>query len=288
MKCVFVVGCPRSGTTLLQAVLAAHPGIATVPETHFASKIRGRWAGLSTPFVWPRAARIQLQAHRRTTEWTGTSVVPWSFRPGPYHRAFAAAVTAFTARKGATVWLEKSPIHLRYIDELARHHPEARFVHIVRDGRAVTASLVDLALSEPEGWLRQLDRSWTTDYGSVPKTAIIDAAASRWNADVAISRRYLADPRHTIIQYDDLAAGTADENIAEVLRELGLPVLPLDHAHVVADVVGHRAQRSHMQEVLGSMRPPSLTKFHRVFDASEQQAVVQLLTAGGDARAALA
>ena len=32
---IFIVGCPRSGTTLLQSLLAAHPQIHSFPETHF-------------------------------------------------------------------------------------------------------------------------------------------------------------------------------------------------------------------------------------------------------------
>lgn len=33
-KQIFLVGCPRSGTTLSQSILAAHPQIASIPESH--------------------------------------------------------------------------------------------------------------------------------------------------------------------------------------------------------------------------------------------------------------
>ena len=53
MKQILVVGCPRSGTTLLQAVLSSHKEIASIPETHFFPSLCSKFGlvrilGLST------------------------------------------------------------------------------------------------------------------------------------------------------------------------------------------------------------------------------------------------
>ncbi len=58
---IFLVGCPRSGTTLLQALLASHPAIRSFPESHYLRHIVGAppsrcWDGAvySVPFCWRR------------------------------------------------------------------------------------------------------------------------------------------------------------------------------------------------------------------------------------------
>ena len=69
----FVVGCPRSGTTLLQAMLDGHPELAMPPESHFilplAKRFANRWfAGPATNEAFADA----LLARRRFDYWSMT------------------------------------------------------------------------------------------------------------------------------------------------------------------------------------------------------------------------
>ena len=60
---VFIVGCPRSGTTLLQRMVDAHSQIAIVPETHWIARWFEKRKGL-TPEGFVRAKLIPKSAHK--------------------------------------------------------------------------------------------------------------------------------------------------------------------------------------------------------------------------------
>ena len=120
---IFVIGSPRSGTTLLRLILDAHPRISCGEETHFLRDLEavvGRnWALVST-YELPR-------------EW-------WLERIRELYATFQAEVLA---RSGKARWAEKDPtytLHLRFVEEL---FPDAVYVHLLRDGHDVVASFRD-------------------------------------------------------------------------------------------------------------------------------------------------
>jgi len=120
---IFVIGSPRSGTTLLRLILDSHPRISCGEETHFLRELEaivGR--------DWPLVATYGL-----SREW-------WLERLRALYDAFQEAVLAGS---GKSRWAEKDPtytLHLRFIDEL---FPGALYVHMLRDGHDVVASFRD-------------------------------------------------------------------------------------------------------------------------------------------------
>ena len=127
----FIVGCGRSGTTLLSRLLQFHPDAAVLIEPY------ERWAAVDprtdvTHLFWQGEAQCFLEYEDCTDEM----------------RARFARLFRPPARPGG--WLiEKSPINamrLRYLDALA---PEAKFIHIIRDGDEVSRSIVEHAQSDP-------------------------------------------------------------------------------------------------------------------------------------------
>ena len=139
---LFVVGHPRSGTTLLATVLSRHSAIAGTPETHFFNEVQYACAPylrhgpaaavdrlLETPL---RSAAVQrddllarLAGYPRVT-------MPLLFR---------CWLEAFAARHGKPLVLEKTPYHIRHILEILGWYPTARIIWILRDGRACIASM---------------------------------------------------------------------------------------------------------------------------------------------------
>ena len=142
---LFIVGCSRSGTTLLQQMLNAHPRIAITPETHF------------MPFYWAKAGQYgdlgDEAAFRRLVEdivatgdlreW-GLSADEFRAAAWAGERTFAAVLGTildlFARVKNADIRGEKSPSHVLYVGEIKKVFPEACFVHMVRDPRAVVNS----------------------------------------------------------------------------------------------------------------------------------------------------
>lgn len=120
---IFVIGSPRSGTTLVRLILDAHPRISCGEETHFLRDLEaivGRNWGLVASYGLDRA-------------W-------WLARIRALYSDFQAEVLA---RSGKARWAEKDPtytLHLGFIEEL---FPSAVYVHLLRDGHDVVASFRD-------------------------------------------------------------------------------------------------------------------------------------------------
>jgi hypothetical protein len=202
MRKVFIVGCARSGTTWLQIILGGHPDVATVRETHLFDRYLG---SLYTHWI----------AEQSSTSKDGLRVL---LQPADFDaacRSFADVVfDRIQARNpDARILLEKTASHLRHWRMIKRLYPDALFLHIVRDPRAVVSSL--LAVSR-ESW---------GDGG--PRD--VNEAALFWRASVRIGRDELASLGDDCleIRYEDLAA-EPDGVLARVYTWLGVPIVPYE------------------------------------------------------------
>lgn len=289
-KRVFIVGCPRSGTTLLQAILGSHPSVYTLPETHYFRKLRGRLRRLgSLGLVSPRAAYRALKDLSEVTNQEPPIVVPgWPF-VGAYGRALIAMLDAAASERGKPIWVEKSPLHLHYIREIFRFAPDAVFLHIVRDGRDVVASLYQLCQRDPKRWIPQLLPTVRPgDLKSLPDPEVlIEAAVDRWNRDVIESRRWRTDRRHLVVQYQELLDDPVTA-LDEACRVIGITFHSnmLRHWEVAAEVTGRRGELVHMEAVFSPIRSSSQTPFS-LLSHETQRFITNRLLGGGEVMAAL-
>ncbi len=146
-----IVGAPRSGTTLLRFMLDAHPDLAIPPETgflrlceewfhHDVSPEKFHHALTSFPESMPAWADFGVRAedfHAALSQ-----LVPFTVADG-----FRTFYRLYAERFGKSRWGDKTPLHSRYIDAIRRVIPEARFIHIIRDGRDVALSLREMWFS---------------------------------------------------------------------------------------------------------------------------------------------
>jgi hypothetical protein len=114
-KYVFLVGCPRSGTTWLQLLLWQHPEVSSCMETHLLKHLS------PTVDKWNhyRNDRVGLQ----------------SILSDDGFIAFLRSITLFVPRKigSSSVILEKTPDHVWSADLILQVLPEAWFIHLIRD-----------------------------------------------------------------------------------------------------------------------------------------------------------
>ncbi len=202
-----VVGAERSGTTWLQSLIAHHPEVVTGPETHFfrtfakadVEMTRRRDRPLGVSEYW---SRDQFHAVVERMFWGVVSSLPEPPAPVRY-------------------FLEKTPLHCMYGDFILRVLPRARFLHVIRDGRAVAASL----LRASEGWGRQ----WAPD--------TVWLAAERWDTRVRAGRGIRAlvpDPSaYREVRYEDVRRDPAG-SLTALYRWLGLMHDPESVARAVA------------------------------------------------------
>jgi Sulfotransferase family len=207
---VFVVGCPRSGTTLLQRLLDAHAELAVINETLWITREADRVVTselVSRLFEYRRFQRLDLPREE-------VEGLLDTDRPPSYPRLVSALFDLYGRKRGKRLVGDKSPGYVREMPSLHAFWPEAKFVHLIRDGRDVWLSV--------DGW-KKADRSvgqfatWTED--PVATTALW------WERSVRLGREAgtrLGPALYREVRYEELV-----EDPAPVCRALcaflGLP-----------------------------------------------------------------
>ena len=156
----FVVGVARSGTTLLRLQLDAHPDLAIPAETGFGPLAATFGPGGANPAelldalvalpTWP-----DLGIEREELGPVFAAIEDWSVGAG-----LRAVYTTYADRHGKPRWGDKTPGNAAYVDAIARVLPEARFVHLIRDGRDVAASLRGLPFAPGDGSVETIAAHW--------------------------------------------------------------------------------------------------------------------------------
>ena len=187
-RLVFIIGSPRSGTTWLQSLLGAHASVVTPQETDvFSTLVAPIQAG------WDRQRELATGPEGRARRPKG---LPTLLRDDEFRALVDALVAQVVAAMAAldpdaSVVVEKSPSHSRHTGLIASYLPDASFVHIVRDGRDVAASLQ----AASSGW------------GSHWAPTELKRAAMLWRETVLGAREAAATGRYVEVRYEDLRAG---------------------------------------------------------------------------------
>jgi len=164
---VFVVGCPRSGTTLLQRMLDAHHEVAVIPETLWIARIYERRSGLTDEgLVTPKLIDKLLAKRRFVRMGIDRTELERLLAGGarPYANFVTDVFDLYGRARRKPFVGDKSPGYVRSIPTLHSLWPHARFVHLIRDGRDVALSAVawkkaDKVFQDFSTWPRD---PWTT------------------------------------------------------------------------------------------------------------------------------
>jgi hypothetical protein len=189
----FIVGSGRSGSTLLRMILASHSRIAVPPETYFLLPLVQELS-IDRPLSPAEVARAGeiVTGHYR---WPDMDFDAGEFRrltgglASPRLRDVAEVVyRSFLEREGKVRWGDKTPPYIRIVPQLARMYPEARFIHLVRDGRDVARSF------QSTGW-----------YG--PR---LHDNTREWNEALNLAERWRPQVKERLLQlrYEDLVRDT--------------------------------------------------------------------------------
>lgn len=196
MKQIFVVGCPRSGTTLLQSLLAAHPEITSFPETQFFLHLWGE----DLARTLTERLRVFFSEDLKRPEFLETMQSQQSVADRVAW--FTSFLDELAAENSNNIWLEKTPQHLFFIEDILRYLPEARFIHITRQPLDAIASLY-LATRMPSQQNHGWGGPWT-----------LERCATMWKQSDRATKVYTNNPQHLIVSYEQLT-----ENPEQVLLE---------------------------------------------------------------------
>jgi hypothetical protein len=143
---LFVVGCPRSGTTLLQRMLDHHPRLAVANDTHFIPRaVPGLEPGSDLPLTPDLTERVRTYHRFHRLGVSDDAVEEAAAQSRTYSEFVAALYSSFAAEHGKPLAGEKTPDYVRHLRLLSSLFPWAKTVHIVRDGRDVALSLLEWA-----------------------------------------------------------------------------------------------------------------------------------------------
>ncbi len=154
---IFIVGIPRSGSTLLSAILGSHSRISCGPETNFfrvLSKIDPEV--LCNPQTWPEPA-VNFICSITQTGYGGNpdkkiidkyqlskdEIINYLEKSTPSIPNILSSITAQYMHKfGKSRWVEKTPDHVLYMETIRRYFPDSPTLQIFRDPRDVALSLM--------------------------------------------------------------------------------------------------------------------------------------------------
>lgn len=206
------VGCGRSGTTLFRNIFDAHPRLAMTHEAHFVgpmAKTRARYErpdGFDVD-IFVRDLNRDSNYRRQGLDEGALRDALRSANPAGYADAVRVVFSQYAAAHGKTLYGDKTPGSVSYVEVIAELFPEAKFVHVIRDGRAVALSY----LERPEWGPRNMAE-----------------AANHWKTRVlrgVEAGRRVGSDRYVEARYEDLVADP--ETVTRELCDfLGLEFAP--------------------------------------------------------------
>lgn len=266
---IFLVGAPRSGTTLLQSLLSAHPEITSFTESHFFSRHFRRarptrrviLVRSPTPRLRAFLAENNVEPHRFQADLAALDR-PTVLRPFATRLAattFIRILDEIAVERGFPIWLEKTPMHLHYLDFIERMvlpAEKVKFVHIVREGPEVVASL------------RRASQKWRKHYS-------VEACVERWNHDVGITLARASTAGDPVVFYEELATDPP-RALQRLFADLEVPWDPgvvAGYTEAAAELIAPgESWKANTERPIEPSR-----SFQRSFDAAERESVLRAL-----------
>jgi hypothetical protein len=195
---VFIVGHPRSGTTLVQLLITAHPVFSSGPETHLFQYVldppvsdwgHSKLSQDELDLVFERLAgepaiHLNEEFKARIKQQTGAEGLAPALLLHELMTYFASEASAGSAKR----WVEKTPMHALCVSEILSLFPEAKIVNIVRDPR-------DVASSPP--------RFYNSKSALYRQKLCIERAES-WNRIAGLSEQFASNKHIITVRYEDI------------------------------------------------------------------------------------
>jgi hypothetical protein len=240
---IIIGGVPRSGTTLMRVMLDSHPHICCGPESRLFLPHPIDRATLATNFDMPRA-----------------TVDAFFDRAGSRAEFIDLVMAEYCRVTGKPRWAEKTPRNLNQLAFIFRAFPNARFIHMIRDGRDVACSL------------RTLPRHKVVNGELVPLNTWkpIGPSIERWVNYIEESRRYHDDPRYIEVRYENLVLDPRPA-LERVLTFLGEPWADeVLHYHEIDSPSRDVSKFPQNPEATQSIQTKSLGRWQRDFSDEDK------------------
>jgi hypothetical protein len=261
---LFIAGCPRSGTRLLGRLVNAHPEIAVVHEARFVPGWFVHRRGLTPDGYVTREFVDMLVDFSRFKQFRvrRDELERLARNGGEVHYSdlVSGLFDLHGRAEGKRLVADKTPRYVRHIPTLHELWPDARIIHLMRDGRDVYLSLSNWEKVVERGDLIARLSTWGEDPAST--------GALYWEHLVRIGREdgaALAPGLYHELRYEALVTDPAAECEA-LCRFLGVPyesAMLAYHEGMDADRPGHdsRPPTPGLRDWRSQMRPEDIERF---------------------------
>jgi peptidoglycan/xylan/chitin deacetylase (PgdA/CDA1 family) len=252
MKRIFLVGAPRSGTTILQSLLAAHPEIISFPESKFFHYLLYQEFATKLPSRLETFFRDEINRPELLNDFddsqTQESKAAW----------FVRVLDGLAVEETKNIWLEKTPEHIYFIDDIQRLLPDAKFIHILRNGMDTIASMYEATRNFSELWGGVWD---------------LEHCIERWKYAVLTSHKYVNNSNHILIKYEELVdnKNLILENICNFLE------IEYDSAMLI----NYKAKAANLslnlpwhQGIARDIQNTKIHKYHQIFNSNQIQSIL--------------
>lgn len=272
MTNIFVLGCSRGGTTVVQSVLAQSPDLVSFPESNLLYNL------------------LRDHDYRRFGSYMGRRDLPYFMlvglvhrlgfsleEPAPHFQKFLAEVqredlshlipqgrrsldsicrafeNILTEMAGGKRWVEKTPQHVFCIDVMHKFFPTAHFVHVIRRPEDNIASLVDAG------------RKYEVFRGRFGGEDGVRKAVTYWNRSLSRSASMKGNERHSFVRYEDVVISPADA-LSGVAKKTGIDISDGMESYNLEGI----AYKNETWKRNSDRIEPQPTKFYDVFSEEER------------------
>ncbi|MEG4056083.1 MULTISPECIES: sulfotransferase [unclassified Microcoleus] len=247
MQRIFLVGSPRSGTTMLQSLLAAHPEVISFPESKFFhyllyKKFAGKLPGRMEAFFKDEISRPELLQDFDDSQTVATKV-SW----------FVGVLDGLAAEQNKSIWLEKTPEHIYFIEDIQRLLPDAKFIHILRNSMDTIASLHEATRNSHDLW----GPGWDLNH-----------CIHRWKEAMLISHKYAKNSNHILVKYEEIL-----DNKVKKLEEI-CDFMKIEYDDRMLEFYQEKAANLSLnlpwhQGIEREVKSNKVHKYHKIFKSNE-------------------
>jgi len=228
---IFVVGSPRSGTTLLQSMLTAHSKLFSIEAESGLFSYKNLFDASRFHFGLPRSQSLCLLNQC-------SDIVEF----------FDAAVVAVNGNPNVSSrFVEKTPQHVLHLPFIFKWFPNAKVIHIVRDGRDCYCS--------------------SKIHADVPQNKSVRMFANYWKKCVSRPIRYKGSNRLYTIKYENLVS-SPQTRLTDLMQYLDLDteITQLDPTRFSSDA---RSQLTEFKKLATEINDSSVSRWRREMTKEE-------------------
>ncbi|MEM9163233.1 MAG: sulfotransferase [Cyanobacteria bacterium P01_F01_bin.4] len=243
---IFIVGRPRSGTTLISTLISAHPSIAISPESHFLRYWMRSYASQGIEGL--KGFNHFWSEFSQSADFSHFGISPDQIKHQILSGSdfsskaiFNTLLTAYAHKLSKHRWGEKTPEHYRDIETLLKWYPQAQIIWMLRDPRGQIASLRVVPWAEPYE----------------------DLHATSWKNSISAMEHWASDRRVQIVKYEALVTDP-EKTLQAVCNFLGEEYAPemLNRSNETSPMINFSGwEEKHLQDTLKPINVKSISKW---------------------------